>query len=330
MKASNLRKQFILIQGIRDFFTKREYIDVLTPPIVENPGFETHIHPFNVQKTHLPHKSPPLPPSYLHTSPEFHMKELLSLGFEKIFTICYCFRDEPKSPIHRQQFVMLEWYHANTRYENIIIDIKELIIFLTNFLIKKNIIESPPPFLQHFTQLTVQELFSRTLGIDILEYLEKQSLRNLIKSKFPDVPIPDNCTTLNWDDYYFLLFLNKVEPQLIKYPYLVLYEYPSPLAALSTISRSNPKVAERFELYVNGIEIANCFNELTSITEQKKRFHEQNKDKQSLYRYSLPQPNILFNALERSIPKSSGIALGIERLLTCFIGNNKDPFYSDQ
>src|SRR5687767_3032706 len=117
MNAKRLAS-FHLQQAIRDFFLERGFMDVLTPPMVPNPGMETHIHPFRVwsERGRAP------TPFYLHTSPEFCMKELLSEGMERIFTLSYCFRDEPSSPIHRPQFLMLEWYRANARYETIMDD----------------------------------------------------------------------------------------------------------------------------------------------------------------------------------------------------------------
>ncbi|MCO4753987.1 MAG: hypothetical protein KC478_05875, partial [Bacteriovoracaceae bacterium] len=110
-----LKYQFALIQAIRNYFTEMGFVDVMTPPMVENPGMETHIHPFEVFSKYKGKSTN----QYLHTSPEFHMKELLSLEEEQldnIFNISYCFRDEPSSPIHRSQFLMLEWYRKNERY----------------------------------------------------------------------------------------------------------------------------------------------------------------------------------------------------------------------
>lgn len=317
-----LLQQFHLLQAIRDFFKHQNFLDVLTPPAVENPGMETHIHPF---KLHSVAKNTDIP-YYLHTSPEFHMKELLSLGFEKIFTMSYCFRDEPSSPIHRFQFLMLEWYRANTRYEKIMDDCEALIKSCSmqmqekGFSVKKEILNC------NFERRTIQELFWEYLKIDILQFLETKELRKLIEKDFTDVPLPKDNSIMAWDDYYFLLFLNKIENQLIHRPYLLLHQFPHHLSALSTLKKDDLRVCERFEIYLSGVELCNCFNELTDLTIQKERFLMQQLEKKKLYGYELPPANLLYQSLERGLPPSSGIAMGIERLLLSLV-ETSNPFF---
>ncbi|MBL7663927.1 MAG: hypothetical protein JNM93_02250, partial [Bacteriovoracaceae bacterium] len=149
-------------------------------------------------------------------------------------------------------------------------------------------------------------------------------LRKLISTRFTDVPLP--AVELNWDDYFFLLFLNKIEPELKNYPALILYEYPAPLAALSTLKSSDKRVCERFEIYLDGVEIANAFNELTETQEQKARFKQQAHEKKQAYQYNLPEPTEFYQTLERGLPKCSGIALGVERLLAALI-KTPNPFF---
>lgn len=312
------RYQFELIQNIRNFFLQEGFLDVLTPSAVENPGMEVHIHPFRLNSTYKNQNTE----LYLHTSPEFCMKELLVEGFEKIFTMSYCFRDEPTSPIHRPQFVMLEWYRANENYNAIMRDVENLIAYVLQnnktIPIRKEIQN------QTLIKKTMQELFQEELGVDILNYLELNAIKNLLK-QFPDVPVPE--AELQWDDYFFLLYLNKIEPAIVKYPILMITEFPAPLSALSTLKKEDPRVCERFEVYINGIEICNCFNELTDAKEQKRRFTEQNKLKKELYHYSLPSPETFYKTMDKGLPKSAGIALGVERLLhTLFEVEN--PFFS--
>jgi lysyl-tRNA synthetase class 2 len=314
-----LRYQFDLIQLIRNFFTEQGFLDVLTPPAVENPGMEVHIHPFQLHSV-VKNK---ITPQYLHTSPEFCLKELLaspSENIDKVFSLAYCFRDEPNSPIHRKQFIMLEWYRKHERYEKIMSDVEELVQSCLNsqLPIKKDLIG------QKLIKKTMQELFQEILQIDILEYLDVPSIKKLLKN-YPDVPVPN--VECEWDDYFFLLYLNKIEPEISKIPMLLLYEFPAPLSALSTLKASDPRVCERFEVYINGVELCNSFNELTDLAEQKKRFEEQNKLKMKLYKYQLPEPLSFYKALEKGLPPSAGIALGVERLLfsICEIEN---PFFN--
>lgn len=285
---------------------------MLTPPAVENPGMETHIHPFKLYHA----KDKKLSELYLHTSPEFHMKKLLaeSEDFDKIFTISYCFRDEPSSAIHRNQFLMLEWYRKNEYYEKIMNDVEGLIDH-TGREFKKTF--------QSFPRVSVQDLFFEYLNFDILNFLSTPDLKEKIQTDYKDVPLPDS--ECSWDDYYFLLFLNKIEPELKNHPYLLIKEFPAPLAALSTLSEEDPRVCERFEVYLKGIELCNCFNELTDFDEQKQRFELQKDEKKKLYGYDLPWPE-QFMQTQKKLPTSSGIALGVERLLYS-LTDVENPFF---
>lgn len=313
-----LRYQFELIQLIRNFFTQQGFLDVLTPPAVENPGMEVHIHPFQLHSVAKKN----LIPKYLHTSPEFCLKQLLASPDEKmdnLFSLAYCFRDEPDSPIHRHQFLMLEWYRKNERYEKIMQDVEELIqcCLNSNLPIRSELKG------EKLVKKTMQQLFKEILDIDILNYLDIPSIKLLLKD-FPDVPVP--ATDCEWDDYFFLLYLNKIEPKIAHYPLLLIDEFPATLSALSTLKESDKRVCERFEVYIRGVELCNCFNELTDPIEQKKRFDEQKRLKKKLYGYDLPEPTQFYESLERGLPPSAGIALGVERLLSslCDIEN---PFF---
>lgn len=283
---------------------------------------EPHIHPFEVKS-----KKDQTAYGFLNTSPEFELKRFMSLNpsCEKIYNINFSFRDEPRSPIHRPSFIMLEWYRTQHFYTQIITDTKNLINFSIkklqekSYTINKSIIDS------EWIDKSVQQLFIEELNIDILEYLETDKLRTLIENNFKNVPLP-NCE-LSWDDLFFLLFLNEIEPKLTKYPKLILKEYPHHLSALSTINTDDSRVCDRFELYLNGVEIANCYNELTNFQEQSTRFKMQAEQKTSLYNYELPWPDEFLKALETGLPNSCGIALGVERLLAILI-NDQSVFYT--
>lgn len=305
---------------MRNFFLTDGFTDVMTPPMVQNPGMETHIHPFQV---YSPSKKK-LQNSYLHTSPEFCMKELLTFEeFKNIFTISYVFRDEPSSDIHRSQFLMLEWYRKNERYEKIMDDVENLIKFCVDHFANLNY----PSVLKikEYKRITVSELFQKYLDMDILEYLDTKKLKEKIQSDFKDVPLPS--VDCSWDDHFFLLFLNKIEPHFKTIPYLMITEFPAPLSALSTISKKDSRIAERFEVYIHGIELCNCFNELTDPKEQIRRFKLQAVDKSHIYDYTLPWPSHFLDSVEKGCPPSSGIALGIERLLKAITGTDNPFFY---
>lgn len=322
MRKVKLQAQFQLLWAIRQFFSGQGFQDVMPPPMVLNPGMETHIHPFKVGHATTLRFSE----WYLNTSPEFHMKELLSMGFDNIFSLGYAFRDEPNATHHRPQFLMLEWYRTQAHYTKIMDDCEELFKFSLHSMNEKNLPVDQDLLKTHFQRATIQEIFSDMLKIDILNFLDKKDLKELIEKDFKDVPLPVLGEELSWDDYYFLIFLNKIEPHLAHYPFLLLYEFPNHLSALSTIKESDPRVCERFEIYAKGVELCNCFNELRDLKIQKERFLFQSEEKQKLYGYSLPEPTVLYSALEKGFPPSAGIALGVERLLKVLSGI-ENPFW---
>ena len=296
-----LEKKFLGIQLIRNWFLKEGFLDVMTPSIVQCPGIEPHLHPFSVIGEH--HQG------YLQTSPEFHMKELLSHGLEKIFTLTYSFRDEPVSETHRPQFIMLEWYRAGEHYEKIKEDTKSLINYLVNELPGAD-----DQFKGEFFEWTIKEAFQKFCGVDLDQYQDRSSLYEKMKNDFNELPLP-KIEEVTWDDLFFILFLNVIEPELKNYSKVILKEYPASQAALSTLKKNDTSVCERFEVYLNGVEIGNCFNELTDLSIQKKRYLEAKKERMELYQKEIPEPMILFDALERGLPNSAGIAVGVERLI---------------
>jgi elongation factor P--(R)-beta-lysine ligase len=315
------RHLFELIQSLREFFHSKNFLETMTPPLVQNPGMETHIHPFKATSVYKTHQ----PDLYLHTSPEFCLKELLadykSENLKNIYSLSYCFRDEPNSPIHRPQFLMLEWYRLNERYEAIMQDIEDLISWVLDTS-KTEIRDKIKN--QKIQKITMSELWQEVIGRDPLDFLDTSDLKQLIKNDFKDVPIPQ--TELSWDDYFFLLFLNKIEPRLKNWPLLLIYEFPAPLSALATIKNEDSRVCERFEVYVNGIELCNSYNELTDPIEQKRRFELQKIEKKSLYQYELPEPTLFLNSLDKGLPPCSGVALGVERLLHSLF-KVENPFF---
>lgn len=300
-----------LIRALRQFFYGENFLDVMPPQLVECPVIEPHIQVMEVQSY-----KDKLPLGFLHTSPEFWMKDLLARGdgFEKIFSINYCFRDEPNSPDHRNQFLMLEWYRQNESYIAIEDDIRNLLTTLKDHLDLNE-------FNSKVETISVAELFKDKINCDILNLLETDELIQYIKKDHSDVPLPS--AKCDWDDYYHLLFLNKVEPHLNNLGNIILKDYPAPLSALSRINKNDSRVCERFELYMNGREVANCYSELTDVHEQRSRANEFNETRQRNYSHKMPEPKRLFNALEKGIPESAGIALGIERLFMSLYNSEK-------
>ena len=225
------------------------------------------------------------------------MKKLLGEGFEKIYCLEYCFRDEPESLTHRPQFLMLEWYRANQDYLVIMDDIENLYQHLHG---------NKP-----VERRSINSIFQEMLGVSILDFLSPKDLKEKIKHDFKSLYNED---IFLWEDLFFQLFLNLIEPKLKNFPFITLYEFPAPLAALSQTNPTNPRTCLRFESYMNGIEVANCFQELKDIEVLKERIQEEASKKKRLYGYELPYPQALVQAT-RDLPFSSGIALGVERFL---------------
>lgn len=318
----NKRKHlFELIAGVKTFFNQRGFLETPVPLAVPHPGLEAHLHPFRLHsaKGGLPTNL------YLNTSPEFAMKELLSLGFENIYSLNWSYRDEPDGPHHRPQFLMLEWYRANEHYTKLMTETEELIKNSYEHLKALGAPVKQSIKLQ-MQSVTVEELFIEYARFSILEFIgNREELFQKIKADFKELPLP-KLDEVSWDDLFFIIFLNIIEPELEQLDFLLVKEYPAPLAALSTLKRDDPRVCERFEVYAGGVELCNCFNELTNLDEQIARFHSETKIKEELYQYSLPEAQVLFEALRQGLPSSSGNALGIERLLAA-LTDYKDGFF---
>jgi lysyl-tRNA synthetase class 2 len=316
-----LELKILFTSFVREFFQNNSFQEITSPPAVQNPGMEVHIHPFQLYSVNEKITKT----LYLHTSPEFFLKSILSKIdtnlIPNIFSLGYVFRDEPSSPIHRQQFLMLEWYRVNHRYETIMNDTEKLIISMHQKLQEKNI-----PILHknlQMTKRTMTDFIEEFLKFNITHFLDKNEFKHKIQKDFKSVPLPS--VDCEWDDYFFLVFLNLIEPHLKHFPLLMLSEFPAPLAALSTIKTDNPLVCERFEVYMDGIEVCNAFNELRDPIEQAKRFSEQSNLKNKFYKYKLPEPNQFMSAINSGLPMCAGNAMGVERVLKALTGI-ENPF----
>jgi lysyl-tRNA synthetase class 2 len=291
------------LEALRSFFKERQVTEVLTPPMVRNPGIEPHLHPFQVYSAHRKE----LLPYYLQTSPEFWMKWVLadSPELKDIYTLNYSFRDEPDSQWHRPQFLMLEWYRTGASLDDIILDCQGL-YSKVSYALKTRIIED-------HRVATVKEIMHETLNVNLDNLLTTEKIKTYILKEHPDLAGAEELNL--WEDLFFLLFLNKVEPTFKNSSSLFLTHFPSQLAALSKLDDADPRYCLRFEWYVDGVEIANCFHELTNLDEQKQRARQDLAKKNELYSIEIEEPFVLYQALEKTLPTCSGIALGFERLI---------------
>jgi len=289
-------------------------MEVETPFLVPSPGMEPHLLALELYCTLPTGKKEK---RYLHTSPEYGMKKLLGQGWEKIFQICRVFRDGEVSATHQIEFTMLEWYRAHADYQKIMEDCEGLLSFLAGEVwgmpessYQGKAINLSPPF----ERLSVARAMSLLGGIDIEKNRDGASLLAEAESKGYRF---DRAGTHSFDDVFFKVFLEAVEPRLGYPKPTILYDYPVQMAALARLKPDNPLWAERFELYVAGLELANAFSELNDPAEQRRRFEEEQKLRAQLGKPFYPIDEELLQALSQ-MPPSAGIALGVDRLVMLF------------
>ena len=303
-------------RGIREFFLTQGFRETRTPLLVPCPGMEPHIRPFRIEST-----LPGTQPKFLPTSPEFAMKRLLVGGLEKIFQICPAFRDEPHSPTHLPEFTLLEWYRAHAGYEEIMQDTEQLFEALALQLFgqpeilfqgQKISVKTPWP------RLRIRDLFLEHTQINLVE----SSTVDLLREKCHKLGLQTNPTD-SWDDIYFRIWLNFIEPHLPKDQAVFVTRYPASQAALAVIDQDpdGSKWARRFELYAGGIELGNAFEELTDPLEQRRRFVEDMELREQTYGESFPKNPLdegFLAALEEGMPPSGGIAVGVDRIVMLY------------
>lgn len=273
------------MQTMRSYFTERGFLEVETPARIPANAPEEYIDPVNAL------------PWQLQTSPEICMKRLLCRGHERIFQISRCWRADERGTRHLTEFTLLEWYRSNADYQDLMADCKGLLTAIAAECI-------PDGLFRHKTakicpnapwhHISVQEAFLRFAKVSALTALQK--------------------------GLFDTLLIETVEPGLSKLDApVLLVDYPRQLAALSRIKPDNPLFAERFELYLAGIELANGFSELTDPHEQRSRFMESNQIRVSLGKQPLPLPE-KFLAEMSAMPPAAGIALGVDRLIMLVTG----------
>lgn len=285
------------------FFQTRGFCEVETPYLVTSPGMEDHLEAFQTE-FQLNGRQKTL---FLPTSPEFHLKKLVSFGWEKIFEIKTCFRNNEMTDLHQPEFTMIEWYRSYAGLNEIVEDLEQLLFFLKTkkIILKENV---------SVLRLSVADAIKVASGVQINPELSDKELARLLSEKEIYTDSKDT-----WSDLFHRLMLEKVEPYLesLNQP-VVLYDFPPTEAALSRISSDG--WAQRFELYWDGVEIANAFDELTDPEEQEARWIKANRFKKDNGCSEFPVDYELINSLKRGMPPTGGIALGLERLFMVGMG----------
>lgn len=308
-----------VIRATRRFFDDSGFTEVETPILQVCPVIDAHIRAFSTDLRGVDGEIARR--LYLHTSPEFAMKKLMVAGMERIYQICHVFRNGDDTARHSPEFTMIEWYRTGGDYNDLMEDCAGLLREVAKALnIKKYIYKQYgcDPF-DLYERLTVTEAFARYAGIDLAAYLplidggaeggHAASFRKAINAIGIRTSESDD-----WDDLFFRVMDAKIEPNLGMMRPTFLCDYPISMASLARPKKDDPRFAERVELYVCGIELANGFSELTDAVEQRKRYHIEMDIKERLYGEHYPLDEDFIAALEYGLPDSAGIALGIDRL----------------
>ena len=315
-KKGFLLKRADILKSVRQYFDRQGFLEVTTPVLQVCPVMDMHIHAFEtVLKGHdlSPRKS-----LYLQTSPELDMKKLMVAGVERLYQICPVFRNGDESKLHSPEFTMIEWYRADSDYTAIMDDCEALLRCVAQGLGIQSMShcgKTCGPF-GDWERISVCEAFQVYADIDLIEVLDDvDKFKAVLQQKGIRVTEDDR-----WDDLFFAVMAEKIEPHLGQGVPTILYDYPVCLASLSRRKPGDQRFAERFELYVCGVELANAFSELTDAKEQRKRFHEEMALKKQLYGEEYPADEEFLKALEYGLPESAGIALGIDRLVMLMTG----------
>jgi lysyl-tRNA synthetase class 2 len=301
-----------ITRALRAWFDEQGFVEVETSILQVSPGNETHLH---APRTELIRADGTRATRYLRTSPEFACKKLLAAGEQKIFELARVFRDRERGDLHLPEFTMLEWYRADAPYDAVMADSVDVIARaaqatgIGRFSFRGRVAD---PFAEP-ELLTVTAAFQRYAGIDLLTTVadgigDREGLASAAAAR---VRISEDDT---WSDIFSKVLVEHIEPNLGQGRLTVLFEYPVPEAALARVKPSDPRVAERFEIYACGVELANGFGELTDAHEQRQRFMQAMDEKQRRYGERYPLDEEFLDAVAK-MPESSGVALGFDRLV---------------
>ncbi len=318
-RADALVRRADMVKSVREFFDRRGYVEVDTPALQLSPGMEPHLTAF---ETALGEPNGDRQPVYLHTSPEFAMKKLLAAGMQRIFQLARVFRDGERSPRHHPEFTMLEWYQTGAGWRDIAEEAAEFVRAACGPVVQRGDVSCD--LSQPWEFLSVQDAFARYAGIDLLATADDPLNPDTdMLCMFADGLGIRTADTDTWEDIFFRIYLDRVEPQLGVGAATVLHSYPASLAALARLSPEDARVSDRFEIFICGLELANGYGELTDATEQRRRFAVMTAQRIAEGRTPYPVDEDFLAALETGIPDCAGIALGFDRLVMLAAGADR-------
>jgi lysyl-tRNA synthetase class 2 len=289
-----------ILRAVRGWFERQGFVEVDTPARVRSPGQEVHLDAVAAGEGH-----------WLITSPEYHMKRLVAAGMPRIVQFAKCWRADEFGPHHRGEFTMVEWYRANEPLETLADDCEALLRVAAAAGGRDGTARA---FEAPFARTTVRELWARHAGFELTGDEDAAALRT--RATAAGVAL-GNATA--WDDIFYQVFLDRIEPRLAAAGPTFVFDWPAPLAALARPKPGDSRVVERFELYAAGLELANAFGELTDAVEQRRRFEEEVAVRAARGKAVYPIDEALLAALPR-MPPTAGIALGFDRLVMLALG----------
>jgi len=306
-----------MAKAARAWFDAEGFIEADTPILQVSPGNETHISAF---ATELIGPAGDRSRLYLHSSPEFALKKLLAAGEDKIFSLAHVFRNRERGPLHHPEFTLLEWYRARAPYEALFADCAAILATAAEAAGTRTFRfrEATAEAFAEPEILSVAEAFGRYAGFDLTQTYDVQGCDRDALARYTTALGLRVAADDTWSDLFSKILSAKIEPNLGHGRATLLTDYPAPEAALAKL-KDDRRFAERFELYVCGVELANGFGELTDAAEQRRRFVAAMDERQRIYGETYPIDEAFLAALA-SMPPSSGIALGFDRLVMLATG----------
>lgn len=290
-RVQRLRARHRMVRALRGFFDERDFTEVETPALVASPGTDVHLDAFTVRVGRKQR--------FLHTSPEFAMKRLVAEGMGSIYQLGKAFRVDERGQIHNPEFTLLEWYSLDFDLPGLMSQTEALVTSVAETVCGSTTVRRPNGLDLNLSapwpRLSVAEAFERYAGVRVEDVLHDENL-------------------------FFELLINRVEPALDCKRPTILHSYPASMAALARLNQDNPKVADRFEVYLGGVELCNGFAELTDATEQRQRFERDTQARAQLNKPPYPIDERFLSALKSGLPACAGNALGVDRLAMLLLG----------
>lgn len=304
-----------ILRLIREFFWSQDFVEAETPVALHHPGQEPYLNPVPVDfKDPLQNKYI----FYLRTSPEYALKKLLAAGWEKVFEISKCFRNEESfGGTHNPEFTMIEWYRSPGTYWNFMDDTEKLFKYIGEKLAINSLQYRglKIDYLATWERISVKDLWQKYLQVNLDDYLSAETMRVLVQNNGLMADDKDE-----YEDLFYKIFLNKIEPNLGMDRPIFVYDYPAQMCSLSRLCESDSRYAQRAELYIGGLELANGFGELTDSKMQKLNLEKDRSLRVQLNKEIWPIDSDFISALESGINTAGGIALGVDRMVLLFTG----------